>query len=54
LIRSPKSAVLRDYLGNSVKKLPRLFSFEELHSTMYALQQSYKATGGEPAALKQI
>lgn len=54
LLRTPKSPVLRDYLAAALRKLPRQLSFEELHAAMYAVQQAFRATGGEPAALKQV
>lgn len=45
LIRHSKSNVLRDYLAGGVKRFARRLNFEELHSTLYSLKQSYKAAG---------
>ncbi len=41
LIRNPKQEVLRETLNSSIKTQARKMNFEELHSTLYALKQSY-------------
>ncbi len=41
LIRTPTSAVIRDYLANGLSKFSRKLNFEELYSSMYALKTAF-------------
>ena len=51
LIRNPKQEIIRETLNSSLKTQARKMSFEELHSSLYALKQAYtgSSSGKDPA-----
>ena len=52
LIRHPHSAVIRQFLENGLKKFTRKLNFEELSTSLYALQASATKLYGEEAGSK--
>lgn len=53
LIRNPKQEIIRETLNSSLRTQARKMSFEELHSSLYALKQAYTGnTSGKDAGLQ--